>query len=119
MSDEQLIVETMEEARNYVSRFLDGLDSIVESFLKGREDLAFRDYPHFIEGIGWLMEVLRLTEPYCTARGLKFGSLYQVNQILAEMVEALENRDYVVVGDLMNYEIKPIVEGWNEKLKSL
>lgn len=117
--NEKMVTETLEEAGQYIDRFLDGLDSIAGSFLKGREDLALKDYLVFVEGLEWLMEVFRLTEPYWRARGIEFASRESVNQILTEIVEALENRDYVLVGDLMSYEIKPIVEKWNENFKLL
>lgn len=32
------------------------------------------------------------------------------------MIEALENIDYVLIGDVLEYEILPKVEEWNQKL---
>jgi hypothetical protein len=32
------------------------------------------------------------------------------------MISAFENTDYVLLGDILEYEILPILENWNEKL---
>lgn len=109
----QLAQETLIDAAAYIKRLLEAIDDIVDKFLSGREDLALTDYVNFTEGIQWLFNVIQLTKDYVAELGLTIISDEKFVSILNEMIEAFENRDYVLVGDLLNYEIKPIIENWD------
>lgn len=40
----------------------------------------------------------------------------KIQNVLQEFLEALENQDQVLIADMLNYEIQPILEEMNEKL---
>lgn len=111
--ENQLAKETLVDAAEYIKRLLGAIDDIVDKFLSGREDLALTDYVNFVEGIQWLFTVIQLTKDYVAELGLTVISDEKFVAVLNELIEAFENRDYVLVGDLLNYEIKPIIEKWD------
>lgn len=114
MDNQELAHETLLEANNYIKNILNGIDYIVENFLAGREDLALNSFVNFVDGMKWLMEVIDLTKEVLDQLEIEFPVQDKVLAILNEMIEAFENRDYVLVGDLLNYEFKPLMEEWND-----
>lgn len=109
----QLAKETITEAAGYTKRLLGAVDGIVEKFLSGREDLALNQYVNFVEGIQWLVNVIQLTKNETAELGISVILDDKFAETLNEMIQAFENRDYVLVGDLLNYEIKPVIENWD------
>jgi len=103
----------------YLPKLIKALDSISE-LLYGQ--MTNEDWSHFsrlIEGIHWFMsaahglrhhiERLRPTLPLLDAL-VRFEA--QAEQLVAELNEALTQKDYTVVGDLLKYE-------WSEMLLAL
>lgn len=42
-----------------------------------------------------------------------------ISNPLKEMLEGWENGDYILISDLLEYEIYPLLKEWNEELQKL
>lgn len=96
-------IEALITMSEYLKNFEKGIDTIcnyieIEDEIKACEIIA-----EAAEGLKWIIDVITLTED------LHRGAIKTNNLegILIEVVDALENEDYILVGDLFNYEIKP------------
>ncbi|AVP54248.1 hypothetical protein K144313037_15250 [Clostridium tetani] len=98
--------EVLETAKNYIGNLKGGIDSIFNYISQGKENDALSLIPDFAEGIEWLSQVLVLTKDVHK----KDLNMNELNDLLNEVVEAIENEDYILVGDLFKYEIYEILD---------
>lgn len=106
--------EALNTANEYMTNLENGINVIVESIKERNTKKAVDTIVLFCNGIDWLMEVIELTNEI-QEEEISFQAL---NEKLEETVEALENDDYDLVGDLFNYEIKEILENMHSKIKA-
>ncbi|BFN05020.1 hypothetical protein [Clostridium tetani] len=99
-------LEALETAKNYIDNLKEAIDSIFNYISEGKENNALDLIPDFAEGIEWLSQILVLTKEV-HKKDLNIDGL---NDILNEVVEAIENEDYILVGDLFKYEIYEILD---------
>ncbi|RXI45890.1 hypothetical protein DP145_00700 [Clostridium tetani] len=99
-------LEVLETAKNYIDNLKKGIDSIFNYISEGKENDALSLIPDFAEGIEWLSQVLILTKDVHK----KDLDMNELNDVLNEVVEAIENEDYILVGDLFKYEIYEILD---------
>lgn len=105
--------ETLKTAEEYMENLKNGVKTIIK-YIKRREiGKATDTIVLFCNGIDWLMEAIELTKEI-QKETVDFKDL---NKKLQEIVEALGNEDYDLVGDLFDYEINPILEHMHNKIK--
>lgn len=114
MDNNQLAEETLIEANSYIKKVSLGINDIADNFMAGREDIALGGCVNLIDGLKWLIDVVELTQSVRERIGVEFPSLDNIKGILQELTNAFENSDYVLVGDLLNYELNPIIEDWKD-----
>lgn len=113
MSGIELQKEVIGTAINYIDQIVIGIEGINEDFQGGREDRATNSMIQLIEGIQWLLQAIEGTRDI---QGNDSIDVSGINPIFNQLVEALENTDYVLLGDLLEYEITPVMKEWKEKL---
>lgn len=124
---EALIARNIDNAGNYLDRLLPGFEKASQLFRTGNEQEANRYFLDIIDGIEWFSEVVNQTlaatgrDPAGTMLGEE--SLQDRNERLlaytTQMVEANENRDWVLLADLIEYELTPFYEEWQLLLPQL
>lgn len=108
------------------------LPSAVEGFERVSELFNQRELAEALTLLGELTDGLRMFLMAVTsiqdAFGLDLDTIEEkpgqsvsqcvdsLNQILADMVEGLENRDFVLVNDYLTYELLPHLKGWDTRL---
>ncbi|MDS1002895.1 hypothetical protein P9J83_05175 [Clostridium sporogenes] len=63
------------------------------------------------DGLEWIVQLVILRKDI-------YGENMKVNNLIdnvKEIIEAFENEDYILIGDLLQYEISPIVEEYYNK----
>lgn len=119
MADAQLARETLIDGADYIEKIILTIDDIVENFLAGRENLALQDFPELVDGLEWIINVVMLTRPTQKEVGIELTDPAAFMSSVNEIIGAFENNDYVLLGDLLNYEAKPILEQWSREFKSI
>ncbi len=92
-----------------------GIKILVNEINSGRESNAMKIAYSVFEGVENLTNMLRATTDFHQ----EDASTEKVNEILAEMIEAFENEDYVLVSDLFEYEFLPVLEEIKSSIKEL
>ncbi|OPZ91437.1 MAG: hypothetical protein BWY74_01962 [Firmicutes bacterium ADurb.Bin419] len=113
MENMELKREVIDSAVEYINKVVLGIGGIVEDFQSGREDKATNTMAQLIDGLHWLLQAIEGTKD---VQGDNFIDISAVNPIFSQLTEAFENTDYVLLGDLLEYELTPIMKNWKERL---
>lgn len=109
MNNEEL--EVLQTANEYINNVQKAIPEIIENYRNGQEVQASEKMILLIEGLQWLDEVIRLTQEHTSIDREDSISLYQ------EILEAMENGDIILLSDLMEYELIPILSLWKEQFE--
>lgn len=110
--EQQLKKETLISACEYIKRIIQSIDSIYTNFQQGQDEKGIKLLIQFIEGLSWLEQAITLTKdiqrnPIDTS---------EINVILKRIEALFADKDYFVLSDMLLYEMKPVLEIWNDKL---
>jgi hypothetical protein len=94
----------------YITRLKDGILKCSKHFQSGQINEGAESVLSIIEGLQWLIDAVTLTvdiqkEPIYSS---------EINEMLNEIVKAFQNEDYILVGDLFEYEIIPVLNKWDK-----
>jgi len=111
VSNTELMKETLEEAFHYTGRVIAAIDDINSDLQTENQEKVMKFMVDLADGLKWLTDALTLTgsiqrNPVNTA---------ELDGSLNEAVSAVGNKDYVLLGDILNYEVKPLLESWREQ----
>jgi hypothetical protein len=118
---QQMLIEGLETAEEYISRLLDGMFKISELIQEGKEAEAKALFMEASEGLEWYTTILlayKTLFPELTQKELQ-GKLIEtsINETLEQymqLVQALERGDYVLFGDILEYEVIPFLQYWSD-----
>ena len=100
------MVEDIENINLYI-------DAIVNKFYEGDEKIACEGMAFVSEELQWIFKGLDIISDMV--------NIYDINNNISQqivgIIEDMENEDYILVGDLLNYEVKPLLEQLIEILK--
>lgn len=111
MNNEKL--EVLKTADSYLDNLIKGIEDISELIQAGKEFEAINKIPQIIDGIDYILKAIILTKDI-HKESIDLGSL---NEQLEQIIEAFENEDYILIGDLFNYELLPIMENIHEGIR--
>jgi len=100
--------ETLEMANEYMDNLFSGVKNSVELLYSGNESEGFSLIPSICEGIKWITEVLVLTKNENENEDLDLVNI--LHGKLEEIIESFENMDYILVADLLNYELLSVLQ---------
>ncbi|WP_297517630.1 hypothetical protein [uncultured Clostridium sp.] len=107
-------IEVLNTANEYLVNLKGGIENLVLLMNEEKEQQGCSIISEVAEGIGWILDVARLTSDIIgEAEGID-----EMDNFLSEIVEALENEDYILVSDLFNYEVLPVLENLHEVIKT-
>lgn len=108
-------IEALQTAIEYIDNIKLGVENLVNKINSGEENNGILLITQVADGVEWLISVIRLTID------LHKGNIStgDMNEKLGEIIEALENEDYVLVGDLFNYEFLPVLENMQEDIRKI
>ncbi len=108
----QLMLETTKTAQEYIDKLINGINQCAEDFQTGSEKRALDITLQIIDGMKWLTEAMSLTKEIHKEE----VNIQDINLFLNNIIEGFENKDYILVSDILDYEIKPIISTWKQKL---
>lgn len=123
-----LIDETLQSAADYVSKARLLLKPLSESFYQSPGQDTWNRLADLLEGIEWLLSSMNRIDQfdYLNEMILNYDFWNEYVQIvkglslqMPEMEQAMINQDHVIMGDLILYELLPIFEAAEEKLRFL
>ena len=118
-----IIDKNIENADAYLIRLIPGIEKSVELFRMGNEQEANKFFINIIDGIDWLSQVLDMI---LTAKAISPDTVFDGKSIqdrqaslmdlTQQMVDANKNQDWVLLADLLEYEILPYYQEWSNLL---
>ena len=118
-----IINKNIENADAYLIRLIPGIEKSVELFRMGNEQEANKFFINIIDGIDWLSQVLDMI---LTAKAISPDTVFDGKSIqdrraslvglTQQMVDANKNQDWVLLADLLEYEILPYYQEWSDLL---
>ncbi|KGM93170.1 hypothetical protein FDC62_11060 [Clostridium botulinum] len=108
-------IEALITANEYLNNLELGIQQVVEAFQQEDENKGCSLIPLVADGIKWIMDVVSLTRDVQKEK----IDISQIDDKLEEVVKAIENEDYILVGDLFEYEILPILQEIHNKVRSI
>lgn len=95
--------------QEYIITFMSGLKEIINWFHQGNEQKALETMIDAVEGFEWICEALSVTSELHNV----IIESDKINPLLIEINEGLERSDTILIADILEYEIMPIVKEWN------
>lgn len=106
-------IEALQTANEYLDKLKSGINKVINLIEEDNEGKACNYLSDITEGIDWISQVITLTADIQKEK-IELGD---INEKLTEAVEALENEDYNLLGDIFKYEILPILESMHKQIK--
>lgn len=113
MMNEQ--IAALKSADEYLVNLSEGISNVAGFINDGKIEEACGLIPAIAEGLDWIMKVVVLTKEVQKEEILT----NDIHEYLDGIVEALESEDYILVGDLFNYEILPILYRIHGQIKEI
>ena len=118
-----IVDKNIENADAYLIRLIPGIEKSVELFRMGNEQEANQFFINIIDGVDWLSQVLDMI---LAAKAISPDTVFGGKSIqdrrtslvgfTQQMVDANKNQDWVLLADLLEYEILPYYQEWSELL---
>ena len=112
------MIATLLPVNDYLKRLVDGCGRISRNFREGEKERGQALLADFLEGIAWVSEALELSQPVLRDHKALID-LGRLNQALGPAIDALENRDYGLTGDVFEYEVRPVLKSWTLELSKI
>ena len=123
----QILEKNIANARDYLKKLIPGLQQASDLFRTGNEQEANKFFINIIDGMEWFSQVVdtiakatesELTDIISVGRGFQ-DRQNQLVELSRQMVEANQNQDWVLLADLLEYEILPYYSDWGEQLPKI
>ncbi len=118
MTDKELMQQALYETYQCSSDLKEVCARIQEQILEGNDGKVIENMRPFLEGLGSIAQALFITQPIHREHQLKID-LTQLPPVLDPLVEALENRDFGSLDEILNYEFLPLLNRWSDQLAQI
>lgn len=112
---EQLLHDTLESCQEYIPKLIEAAGEVAYNFHSNSESEALGWLPQILEGLQWVVDAIQGIQRCYNILAI---NIEELTAIFKELEQALECRDYVLTGDLLDYEIKPVLEKWLDEINN-
>lgn len=107
-------IELLQTAKEYSEKLMGAVIRTAEAFQSYKDGNGSEIMISIVDGLQWLMDVVGSSEE------LKAKiDILNINDKLKGIIEAYENQDYILIGDLLQYELLPAIEDINNKISNM
>lgn len=116
---EDVLAINLANAKDYLEKLIPGFQKAADLFRMGSEQEANKYYLQILDGIDWFSQVVQSIVK-SQGKDPEEQSLLdrqeKLTELMAQMLEANENQDWVLMADLLEYEMVPFYTDWQEAL---
>ena len=122
-----LVATNLANALDYLKKLIPGFEQAADLFRAGNEQEANKYYLQILDGIEWFSQVVSVimspdegeTElPDTDDESLEVRQK-KLTDLMSQMLEANENQDWVLLADILEYEMLPFYKDWENILSKL
>ena len=106
-------IEVLHTAYEYLNQLIKGTIEAVEYFHRGQEYKGFQSVSLIADGALWLIEAIELTRQVQKVEIKTEGIMLKI----IEITEAMQKKDTVLMADLLEFEVVPILRLWQRSIK--
>ena len=121
---EEMAKQGLSHARDYLEKLNPGIEKTAELFRTGADAKALDQYGRCMDGINWFIQIL---EGARQVIGLDYNIIHfnkvsvhayleNLHENIREMLKVQCDEDWVMLSDLLEYEMLPMMDGWKEIL---
>jgi len=118
-----LVATNLSNALDYLEKLIPGFDQAADLFRTGNEQEANKYYIKILDGMDWFSEVVNIVmrsegegqEPENSLRRRQA----KLTDLMSQMLEANKNQDWVLLADILEYELIPFYKEWQTILSQL
>ena len=117
-----LLANNLANAKEYLEKLIPGFQKAADLFRMGNEQEAHKFYLQILDGIDWFSQVvLNIVKSRGNqVEGQSLGDRQEkLTGLMAQMLEANQNQDRVLMADLLENEMIPYYEDWQETLSHI
>ena len=122
-----LVATNLTNALGYLKKLIPGFEQAADLFRTGNEQEANKYYLQILDGIDWFSQVVSvIMQPDEEETELSDADdeNLQVRQkkltdLMSQMLEANQNKDWVLLADILEYEMVPFYKDWENILSKL
>ena len=126
-SVQEIVTKNLDNAADYLNRLIPGIQKAAELFQREDELEANKFFLNIVDGMEWLsqvldgaVKVLNLDKNQVEFKGKTlFERQDQLVGLTKQLLEANQNKDWILVADLLEYEIAPFYMEWTDFLPDL
>lgn len=114
-----VILESLQEMNIYIEKMNMGISDTVRMFHEDNEREAMNRLNEIAEGLDWIYRILDSAEKLnkIDFKEIEFKDIFdKFKNLIPEMLESLENKDTILLSDLLNYEMLPLVDEISKKI---
>lgn len=124
----ELVNSVLVSTINYIERIQSRIEELANSFYKKPSQSSWKDLQDLLDGITWIMNSFAMIDqdnrlrdlvPSYESWNLYAMEVFSLKELLSDFEEALLNKDYVSIADILSYELVSIFKGMNVKLLTL
>jgi hypothetical protein len=128
ISDSDMARVILRDAAGQVESLVEALQKSADLFRLAAEDEANHYFAQVLDALRWLMQTgegacqileVELSQVQDSHSGDVGEFLVSLQEVLEEMLQVYEEEDYILVADLMEYELLPRVQEWQKILMRL
>ena len=122
-----LVATNLANALDYLKKLIPGFEQAADLFRAGSEQEANKYYLQILDGIDWFSQVVSVimspdegeTElPDTDDESLEVRQK-KLTDLMSQMLEANQNQDWVLLADILEYEMVPFYKDWEKILSKL
>ncbi len=122
-----LVATNLTNALDYLKKLIPGFEQAAGLFRAGNEQEANKYYMQILDGIGWFSQVVNiimqsdqgeLALPGAENENLEVRQT-KLTDLMSQMLEANQNQDWVLLADILEYEMVPFYKDWETILSKL
>ncbi|WP_285905404.1 hypothetical protein [Pseudodesulfovibrio pelocollis] len=119
MSTDEMAVEVTLELYKVVNLMSEGGKRVAQLFRQADDAEALETYQDLLEVIrNFLRTIGVLRDEYSLKDNVEYTkAAEELNELFTEMSSVLENEDWILLADLLDYEFLPAVEKWKKVIK--
>jgi len=115
-----ILQDALLTAEEYLGQALPEIETLAAEFYQGPSGESWERFQQLLDGVDWLNQLVTVIDQNPTKPEEWQDYLAVVERLMNELQnleEALENQDYVVIGDLLSYELIPCFQEFRAIIK--
>ncbi|MFQ5455589.1 MAG: hypothetical protein ACE5EA_05200 [Nitrospirota bacterium] len=121
-----IILDSLENVYGYIGRLNEALKKVSELYRRGKAEEANNYYSECTEGLEWVLKTVHEIKSSIAQLGdKKIGAILvsdsedMLIDILNKMFSAQKESDWIILADLVEYKMIPLLQGWKDSISGL